>query len=113
MSPEKEAISFIDWSFSQGRPNFADDWGKEDHTRFCIEFLKNQLSGNGGITGPVAVFSHHLDQISKNASRNIDFLMAYYIYMNTYNDCCGRQNDISYKEIEIDVEKIRKVMVLA
>lgn len=111
MNIENCIDNFDDWSFSQGRPEFADDFGIEEHTRFCLAFIKRQLSSDGyyGLTGSLAIFFDHIDEISDlDAYRNINLLMGYYIYMNSIRN----KDWETHMEIKLDAEKIRNIMVL-
>ena len=110
MNIDEHINQFNDWSFSTGRPKFADEFGTEEHTRFCLEFIKRQLSGGDGLTGPLAVFFGDLADVSDlYGYEDVRFLMGYYIYMNTL-----RGGDWTmYQEIKIDSERIRRIMVLA
>ena len=56
MNIDEHINQFNDWSFSTGRPKFADEFGTEEHTRFCLEFIKRQLSGGGGLTAHLQYF---------------------------------------------------------
>lgn len=109
---EQHINSFIDWSFSQGRPEFADEFGTEEHTQFCLEFIKRVTSQNGyyGLTGPIAGFFRDLATVSDlDGHQDIRLLMAYYVYMNTLRD----KDWDTFMEIKIDSERINKIMVLA
>lgn len=113
MNIDEHIETFWDWSFSMGRPEFAENWGKEEHTRFCFEFLRRQFNGINGLTGPLAVFISTVRDISgEELHKNINVLVAYYIYMNARGGFLGNDTYGGHKNIEIDMDKINRWAVL-